>query len=146
MLSLMTMVLSMAAKDENAPASGSGISPLTGVIPGSLDWVDAKPFLRGTGFAPSKKSAFYDRLPAGAKNTTRAPVWSLSRDAAGMYLSFASNTTELVVNVTYIYGTFEMWHFPRFFATQMHLVITTLHERSPSCIVASSQYYQTSKF
>ena len=31
-----------------------------------------------------------------------------------MYLSFASNTTELFVNVTYVYNSFEMWHFPRF--------------------------------
>ena len=78
----------------------------------SLDWVDARPFLQGTGFEFSTKSAFYDRLPAGAVNTTRAAVWSLSRDTAGMYLAFASNTTALSVNITYVYNSFAMWHFP----------------------------------
>ena len=54
------------------------------VAAGTLDWVDAKVFVRGTGFAPNTKSAFYDRLPAGAVNTTRQAVWSLSRDTDGV--------------------------------------------------------------
>jgi hypothetical protein len=29
-----------------------------------------------------------------------------------MYLSFASNTTQLTVNITYVYNSFQMWHFP----------------------------------
>ena len=32
----------------------------------SMRWLDAKPFLQGTGFAPSAKAHFYDRLPASA--------------------------------------------------------------------------------
>eukprot|EP00040_Diaphanoeca_grandis_P021550 m.114901 g.114901 ORF g.114901 m.114901 type:complete len:813 (-) comp28380_c0_seq1:258-2696(-) len=78
----------------------------------SLTWVDAKPFVRGTGFGPNVKSSFYDRLPGGAVKTTRGAVWSLSRDTAGMYLSFASNTSALSLNITYIYRDFAMSHFP----------------------------------
>ena len=118
---LLQIVLSMAAKDESAYALGSDLSFSTGTVADQLEWVDAKPFLRGTGFPPNKKSAFYDRLPAAAVNTTRAAVWGLSRDTAGMYLSFASNTTDLIVNVTYVYGSFEMWHFPRFYHTRLQL-------------------------
>jgi hypothetical protein len=80
--------------------------------PAPTVWLDAKPFLRGTGFLASQKSNFYDRLPAAAEHTTRPPVWSLSRDTAGMYLQFISNASKLAVNVTYIYSTMSMWHFP----------------------------------
>lgn len=77
-----------------------------------LHWVDAKPYLYGTGFAPSDKSNYYDRLPAAAQNTTRSVVWSLSRDSAGLFVQFVSNASSLAVNVTYIYGAMTMWHFP----------------------------------
>ena len=115
MLFVGALILSAAANGENAyNEEDYELSFSPEGVADSLEWVDAKSFLRGTGFASNTKSAFYDRFPAGAKKTTRAAVWSLSRDTAGMYLSFASNATELVVNVTYVYNSFEMWHFPRF--------------------------------
>ena len=77
-------------------------------------WYDARPFVQGTGFPPSEKSAFYDRLPAGAVNTTRGAVWSLSRDTAGMYAQFSTNATFISVNVTYLYEGTTMWHFGKF--------------------------------
>jgi hypothetical protein len=110
---LLILMLSVAAAEDESiytPDPDYVSEPL--VAADTLEWVDAKAFVRGTGFAPSTKSAFYDRLPAGAVNTTRSEVWILSRDTAGMYLSFASNATQLTVNVTYIYRDFQMWHFP----------------------------------
>ena len=123
MLFVGALILSAAANGENAYNEDSELSFSPAGVADSLEWVDAKPFLRGTGFAPNTKSAFYDRFPAGAKKTTRAAVWSLSRDTAGMYLSFASNTTQLVVNVTYVYNSFEMWHFPRFLNINLYSLL-----------------------
>jgi hypothetical protein len=78
----------------------------------NLRWVDGLPLLQGTGFSASVKAHAYDRLPAAAQHTTRGVVWSLSRDAAGLFLQFVSNASSLAVNVTYIYDEMTMWHFP----------------------------------
>ena len=94
-----------------APTSGSSSSSNGN----TYTWVDARPFLRGTGFGASEKGAYFDRLPAAAQNTTRSVVWSLSRDSAGMYLAFTANPSvaEIAINLTYVYdGANTMWHFP----------------------------------
>lgn len=51
----------------------------------TMTWHDARPLVHGTGFSAAVKGAFYDRLPAGAINTTRKAVWSLSRDSTGLF-------------------------------------------------------------
>lgn len=51
----------------------------------TMTWHDARPLVHGTGFPAAVKGAFYDRLPAGAINTTRGAVWSLSRDSTGLF-------------------------------------------------------------
>ncbi len=37
----------------------------------------------------------YERLPADIRETTRAPVWELGKNTAGLYLRFSSNTMQI---------------------------------------------------
>ena len=74
-----------------------------------MRWVDAKPFLHGSGFPAAQRGHYFDRLPAAAQHTTRAEVWSLSRDSAGLYLQFVSNASSLAVRTTYIYSSMHSW-------------------------------------
>ena len=73
-------------------------------------WIDAKQFIMGKAF--NDTFAFYDRLPADRQHNVTDAVWSLSRDTAGMYASFETNTTTMSLNVTYLYDGCEMYHFP----------------------------------
>ena len=76
----------------------------------ALKWIDVKQFIMGKAF--NDTSAFYDRLPADRQHFVTDAVWSLSRDTAGMYASFETNTTTMSLNVTYLYDGCEMYHFP----------------------------------
>lgn len=40
-------------------------------------------------------SARYERLPKALKGVVREPVWDLSRNSAGLYIRFRSNSTEI---------------------------------------------------
>eukprot|EP00756_Hemistasia_phaeocysticola_P002928 Hpha_TRINITY_DN11965_c0_g2::TRINITY_DN11965_c0_g2_i1::g.20445::m.20445 len=91
--------------------AGFAVLGLAGV--GGVEWWDAQQLgVRGRGFSDDVLSSWSDRLPAAAQSKVRTAVWSLSRDSAGLHLDFYSNATQLHVNVTYRYSTYQMWHFP----------------------------------
>lgn len=49
------------------------------------------------GKATEATGARYDRLPDSLKNISRAPLWNLSRNSAGMAIRFRSNSTQIAV-------------------------------------------------
>ncbi|MBL9095051.1 MAG: SGNH/GDSL hydrolase family protein [Planctomycetaceae bacterium] len=62
----------------------------------NLKWYDAKDLdVEGRAFNDTK--AYYDRLPGKAEGVVPDPVWSLSRQSAGMCVRFAADTPAIVV-------------------------------------------------
>ena len=60
----------------------------------SLHWTDIRQLgVEGRGWNNTKD--FYDRLPAKAEKTVRPPVWSLSRDSAGLLVRFVTDAQEI---------------------------------------------------
>ncbi|PVD51020.1 hypothetical protein DC498_16495 [Terrimonas sp.] len=63
-------------------------------------WFDpaqsAFPVIEGRGWQAELKDA-YDRFPAKAEQTVRKEVWKLSKNAAGEYIRFTTNASEIVV-------------------------------------------------
>ncbi len=53
--------------------------------------------IEGTAFADSARESLYDRFPISVKNKVREPVWSLSRNSAGVSIRFFSNSTTIRV-------------------------------------------------
>ena len=54
---------------------------------------------------------YYNRLPAEAQTTTRASIWGLQQDPAGMFLQFQTNSSTIAVNYTLGSSNLDMWHF-----------------------------------
>jgi lysophospholipase L1-like esterase len=80
----------------------------------TIQWQDpvtaAFPVIDGRGWQKELSSA-YDRLPAAAEKTVRSAVWNLSRNSAGEYIGFRSNSN--TIYVTYIVkGNQSMPHMP----------------------------------
>jgi len=79
----------------------------------SLAWVDARDLVvRGRGFAASTCDLPYSRLPSAAQGAVTPAVWNLQRDSAGQFVQFVSDSRRLSVNVSYVYRSCSMWHFP----------------------------------
>ncbi|MCC7523726.1 MAG: SGNH/GDSL hydrolase family protein [Chitinophagaceae bacterium] len=78
-------------------------------------WNPAKnsfPVLEGQAW-PKEVKNFYDRLPAKAEQMVRQAVWDLSRNSAGLYIKFKSNSDQIVVRYgTTSKGDFAMPHMP----------------------------------
>ena len=74
---------------ENLPASLATTKAGEDIL-----WFDIKHLgVEGQGWSDTK--APYDRLPAKAEGVVRAPVWSLSRNSAGMCVRFETDATTL---------------------------------------------------
>lgn len=74
--------------------------------------VAGSPGLQGTAFPSSSKLSPFDRFPKSAQGVVSESVWSLSRDSAGLFFMFETNSKSFVTNITYLYSDTEMWHFP----------------------------------
>ena len=76
-----------------------------------LSWTDARALkLEGQGWSEVKSP--FDRLPAKAEGVVRGPVWSLSRDSAGMCTRFVTDSTEISCRWTLIDSNLAMPHMP----------------------------------
>lgn len=76
-------------------------------------WNPAKhafPVIEGQLWADEVENA-YDRLPLRAKDEVRAPVWNLSKHAAGLLIRFRSNASEIRVRYQ-VAGNHAMPHMP----------------------------------
>ncbi len=96
-----------------AAGASEVISPDKGVADsnGKIIWYDAKLLpLFGKGW--TETASDYDRLPAKAKEIVRKPVWSLSRDSAGMYVRFYTNARSVKIRWTLTKKNLSMPHMP----------------------------------
>jgi hypothetical protein len=74
-------------------------------------WYDVRDLdVEGKGWAETK--AFFDRLPAKAEGVVRAPVWSLSRQSAGLCVGFATDATDIRARWTVTSKNLAMPHMP----------------------------------
>ncbi|MDR3713694.1 MAG: SGNH/GDSL hydrolase family protein [Puia sp.] len=71
---------------------------------------NAFPVIEGQGWPKEVKNP-YDRLPARAEQTVRPAVWNLSRNTAGLYIKFRTNTPDIVVRYK-VDGAQAMPHMP----------------------------------
>lgn len=66
-------------------------------------WRDVSEWgVEGQGWLPADLHSRYDRLPAKAEKIVRPPVWSLSRDSAG--IAFRFNTDATTIQIRYTVG------------------------------------------
>jgi hypothetical protein len=81
-----------------ALAAGAAALPLRAQQPAKpepkLAWHDVRDWgVEGKGWTDTLK--YFDRLPARAENKVPKPVWSLSRNSAGMLVRFKTDATEI---------------------------------------------------
>lgn len=80
-------------------------------VEGGVAWYDVADWgVEGKGWADT--AGYYDRLPARAEATVRPPVWTLSRNSAGMSARFLTDST--VFHARYRLGSSDiaMYHMP----------------------------------
>lgn len=78
---------------------------------GKLDWYDIRELgVEGRGWNDVK--APFDRLPARMEQAVRPPVWSLSRDSAGMAVRFVTDAPEIHARWTLTSARLDMDHMP----------------------------------
>jgi lysophospholipase L1-like esterase len=76
-----------------------------------LEWRPAQE-LRLEGRAWSDVAAPFDRLPARAESIARPPVWSLSRQSAGIAVRFVTDSPEIHARWTLTSASLAMPHMP----------------------------------
>lgn len=90
----------------------------------AVDWHDAKTLLiEGQGWPET--SAAYTRLPDSAKDVVPGPVWSLSRNSAGLCVRFTSDSPSLAVRWTLNSSNLSMDHMPATCMSGLDLYVRT---------------------
>lgn len=92
---------------------GAEIAPAKGVpdAEGKVLWYDIRLLdVEGQGWKETK--APFDRLPAKAEGTVREPVWTLSRDSAGLCVRFITDATTIKARWTLTSDQLGMPHMP----------------------------------
>ncbi len=74
-------------------------------------WYDARN-IGVEGKAWDETKSFFDRLPARAEGIVRPPVWSLSRNSAGMCVRFVTDATTIHARWTLTSANLAMPHMP----------------------------------
>lgn len=80
-------------------------------IDGDTAWYDIRLLgVEGQGFQDT--AAPFDRLPARAEKAVRPPVWSLSRNSAGLCVRFVANATDIQARWKLTSSNLAMPHMP----------------------------------
>ena len=87
--------------------------------------------IRGQGWSNELKGT-YNRLPDRAEKTVRTPVWTLSRQSAGMSIAFRSNAPEIKVRYT-VGGGLNMPHMPSTGVSGVDMYATDMDGRQRWC-------------
>jgi hypothetical protein len=75
-------------------------------------WYDARAIgVEGKGWAQTEH--FYDRLPAKAKGVVRDIIWQLSKNSAGMYVRFETDSNLIAAKWKLGSKELAMWHMPQ---------------------------------
>lgn len=91
--------------------SGEALSIEQAKVENDIAWYDIRLLgVEGQGFTDT--AAPFDRLPARAEKIVRPPVWSLSRDSAGMAVRFVTEATELSARWKLTKANLAMPHMP----------------------------------
>jgi lysophospholipase L1-like esterase len=78
-----------------------------------LIWHDVSQWgVEGRAWPDEPRARYFDRLPASAQKQVRGPVWSLSRDSAGMMARFETDATTIWVDYTLLDKGLAMPHMP----------------------------------
>ncbi len=86
-----------------------GLEPKPGQPGDTVQWYDARDLgIEGQGWTDTK--APFDRLPAKAEGVVRDPVWSLSRNSAGLCVRFVTEATEIQARWTLTSSRLAMSH------------------------------------
>lgn len=84
------------------------------VVQGQSKWFNplehSEPVIAGTHWHGEKESEFH-RFPSRAKDMVRTPLWNLSKESAGLYISFYSNSSSIQIKYTVTSGH-SMYHMP----------------------------------
>ena len=76
-------------------------------------WRDVSEWgVEGQGWLPADLHSRYDRLPAKAEKIVRPPVWSLSRDSAGIAFRFNTDATTIQIRYTVGDKAIALHHMP----------------------------------
>ena len=83
----------------------------TAKVEKGIAWYDIRPLgVEGQGWKDTK--APFDRLPGKAQGVVRDPVWSLSRDTAGLCVRFVTDATAISARWTLTRSNLAMPHMP----------------------------------
>ena len=78
-----------------------------------IQWHDVQDWgVEGKGWAETETEKYFDRLPARAQKTVRAPVWSLSRHSAGMLVRFETDANTIWADYAVTSSNLAMPHMP----------------------------------
>jgi hypothetical protein len=79
----------------------------------ALDWQDVTEWgVEGRAWVDEPRLRWFDRLPASAESQVREPVWTLSRDSAGMMVRFETDATEIWVDYALFKEELDKPHMP----------------------------------
>jgi lysophospholipase L1-like esterase len=96
---------SLLSAENTAPQNGK-VDPNCAIV-----WYDCK-LLTVEGKGWTNTEAYYDRLPAKAKDTVRTAVWNLSHNTAGMCVRFTTDATSINVRWVLLNKNLAMPHMP----------------------------------
>ncbi len=100
------LLISFAATMEAAETAT--VSPR---VDSGTAWYDVSQWgVEGKGWTETAR--YYDRLPAKAEGVVRGPVWSLSRDSAGMSVLFETDAAKIQAQYRLRSGRVAMSHMP----------------------------------
>ncbi|MBC7287051.1 MAG: SGNH/GDSL hydrolase family protein [Armatimonadetes bacterium] len=96
----------------DTPHSAANLTP-TLDPDGKTMWYDARMFtVEGRGWPENELESPYDRLPTKAKDMVRPPVWSLSKNSAGICVRFKTTARSIQVKWTLTSGSLALPHMP----------------------------------
>lgn len=115
----LVLVLASTALAQKAPTKAPDVSkldPAMGVnkkAEADLEWHDVTKWgVEGRILPDQKRLRWFDRLPASAEGKVTGPVWSLSRDSAGMMVRFKTDATAISVHYKLSKPGLGMPHMP----------------------------------
>ena len=92
---------------------------------GTILWYDIR-LLDVEGRGWNATADFYDRLPSKAANIVRKPVWSLSRDSAGMCARFTTDAADIHARWSLRSESLAMPHMPATGVSGLDLYVKTI--------------------
>ncbi|HXT58527.1 MAG TPA: SGNH/GDSL hydrolase N-terminal domain-containing protein, partial [Pirellulales bacterium] len=120
------LVLFLAASGRQAVEAGEKLDPAQAKssADGAVLWYDLQSLpIEGQGWSDTK--APYDRLPSKAEALVRPPVWSLSRNSAGLCARFVTDALKIHARWTLTSENLALPHMPATGVSGLDLYVRT---------------------